>query len=364
MRRWNTPWRKLPTEGPSPTAKCRYGLINVMFISALLLLSLLSGACVTQGTYDELLVDRDSTAQREANLKAQVAQLERKIDLLQTTSESLSDERSQLIDEMETLSLEREVMESSLRSLQEAREELSLELSSRTSELDKRNEELEALSGTYTGLVEDLESEVAAGRIQIEQLREGVRLNLPQAVLFGIGSAELAPEGVTVLHKVAGRINTNEYRVEVQGHTDNLGIHGALARRYPTNWELAGARATRVARLLEEGGVDPGQLTAVSMGSHQPVASNENEEGRALNRRIEIRLLRIQGTKAVEEAEEAIEEAIEEASDKATDKATDEATDATPAETQAEATDDVQAAPEPAAEKNAEKDVEGSDAAE
>ncbi|MBW2712461.1 MAG: hypothetical protein JRC77_01780, partial [Deltaproteobacteria bacterium] len=130
-------------------AKCRYGLINIMFISALLLLSLLSGACVTQGTYDELLVDRDATAQRETSLNAQVVQLERKIDLLQTTSESLSSERIQLIDEMETLSLEREVMQASLSSLQQAREELSLELSSRTSELDKRNEELEVLSGTY-----------------------------------------------------------------------------------------------------------------------------------------------------------------------------------------------------------------------
>jgi chemotaxis protein MotB len=209
---------------------------------------------------------------------------------------------------METLSLEREVMIASLQSLQEAREQLSEELSSRTSELDKRNQEFQALTGTYDGLVEDLESEVSAGRIQIEQLKEGVRLNLPQEVLFPLGSSKLAPEGEAVLHKVAGSINTNEYRVEVQGHTDNLGIHGALAQRYPTNWELAGARAARVVRLLEEGGVNPNRLTAVSMGAHQPVASNDSEEGRALNRRIEIRLLRIKGPQG-EAPDEVLDEA-------------------------------------------------------
>jgi chemotaxis protein MotB len=168
-------------------------------------------------------------------------------------------------------------------------------------------------------------------------------LNLPQEVLFPLGSSKLAPEGETVLHKVAGSINTNEYRVEVQGHTDNLGIHGALAQRYPTNWELAGARAARVVRLLEEGGVNPNRLTAVSMGAYQPVASNESEEGRALNRRIEIRLLRITGPQG-------------KGPDEVPDEAPDEALDESPGEEQGPS--------ENAAEKNQEKAVEGPAAAE
>ncbi len=327
MKRSNTLWRKPSTDAPRVGAQRRFPA------RVLLLSMLLSAACVTQGTYEELLMDRDATAQRESSLRAEVAQLEQRIDLLETTSESLSSERIQLIDEMETLSLEREVMIASLKSLQEAREQLSGELSSRTSELDRRNQELQALTGTYEGLVEDLESEVSSGRIQIEQLKEGVRLNLPQEVLFPLGSSKLAPEGEAVLHKVASSINTDEYRVEVQGHTDNLGIHGALAKRYPTNWELAGARAARVVRLLEEGGVRPDRLTAVSMGSHQPVASNESEEGRALNRRIEIRLLRITGPKG---------------------KAPDEVPGEAPEEAQVEDP----SASEGAAEKNQEKAVE------
>jgi chemotaxis protein MotB len=61
--------------------------------------------------------------------------------------------------------------------------------------------------------------------------------------------------------------------------------------RYPTNWELAAARATGVVRWLEKQGVNPTRLTGVSFGEHHPVAPNDTPEGRAQNRRIEVRLL-------------------------------------------------------------------------
>jgi chemotaxis protein MotB len=79
--------------------------------------------------------------------------------------------------------------------------------------------------------------------------------------------------------------------VLVQGHTDDVAIRGALAQRFPTNWELAAARAARVVRALEAGGVDPARLAAVSLGEHHPVVPNDTPEGRAENRRIEIRLI-------------------------------------------------------------------------
>jgi chemotaxis protein MotB len=75
--------------------------------------------------------------------------------------------------------------------------------------------------------------------------------------------------------------------VEVQGHTDNVPIHSG---RYPTNWELAGARASRVVRFLEQQGVAPERLCAISHGEYAPVAPNDSAAGRAKNRRIEITL--------------------------------------------------------------------------
>jgi chemotaxis protein MotB len=72
----------------------------------------------------------------------------------------------------------------------------------------------------------------------------------------------------------------------VEGHTDDVPV----ARRYPSNWELAAARASSVVRLMIELGVEPDRLKAVSRAEFAPVASNETDEGRAKNRRIEIQL--------------------------------------------------------------------------
>ena len=76
-----------------------------------------------------------------------------------------------------------------------------------------------------------------------------------------------------------------------QSHTDNIAVGPRLKQRYPTNWELAGARAASVVRLLSESGVANDRLSAVSFGPFYPVESNDTSAGRARNRRIEIRLL-------------------------------------------------------------------------
>ena len=90
---------------------------------------------------------------------------------------------------------------------------------------------------------------------------------------------------------MAGRLTEVEHQIEVAGHTDGVRISGALAQRYPSNWELAGARAAVVVRLLAKQGVPANRLVAASFGETKPVDSNDTAEGRAHNRRIDIRLV-------------------------------------------------------------------------
>jgi chemotaxis protein MotB len=78
--------------------------------------------------------------------------------------------------------------------------------------------------------------------------------------------------------------------VLVTGHTDNQKIGPSLAKRYPTNWELGGARAATIVRLFEESGIPKERLAAVSFADGRPKQPNDTPEGRAKNRRIEIRL--------------------------------------------------------------------------
>lgn len=142
----------------------------------------------------------------------------------------------------------------------------------------------------YEQLVNNLASEVGRKEITIQQMQSGVVLNLPEGVLFDSGSAQVKKTGITVLNKVAKELQDVPYQTVVGGFTDNVPISKSLTKQFPSNWDLAAARATSVVRLLEDSGVPKGRLVAVSLGENQPVASNDTPEGRAQNRRIEIRL--------------------------------------------------------------------------
>jgi chemotaxis protein MotB len=242
--------------------------------------ALLAGGCVTRSTHNEVV----------GALETEVGRLEGLVRDLERSNKALDSERVALLDEMEDLRQEREVLSADVAKLAKTKELLSEHLRKRESEV----EELSKLKTTYRGLVDELESEVASGQIQIEQLREGIRLNLAQDILFRSGSAKLEGSGVAVLRKVAGQLRGMTHTVEVQGHTDDVPLSAALAARYGTNWELAAARAASVVRLFEEEKVDPGRLTAVSYGEFAPVASNDTPEGRARNRRIDIRLMPVE----------------------------------------------------------------------
>jgi chemotaxis protein MotB len=244
-------------------------------------LALLAGGCVTRGKFDRVV----------GGLEEQNSELQTRVRDLERTNQSLDEERIKLIDEMEDLREARTSLSRDVEQLQKSKDLLTEHLRKRESEVA----ELSQLKGTYSGLVSELEAEVAAGQIQIEQLRDGIRLNLPQDILFPSGSATLDPRGAAVLRKVASKLHEQDQRIEVQGHTDNVPLSGALASRYGTNWELAAARASSVVRLLESEKLDPHRLKAISFGEWAPVAPNDDAEGRARNRRIEIRLIPVEG---------------------------------------------------------------------
>ena len=253
-------------------------------MSRLLLLGALGLGCVSSGAHEEVLQERDSLSRDRRQLTQQV-------EALQTENESLASERVALIGENEDLRDERDALRGEASRLTDANEELSENLDVTTAEMLEKRAEVNRLRDTYRGLLADLESEVAAGQIEIEQLREGVRVNVSDDILFASGSARLDRIGAEVLAKVAQNLRKGDFRIEVQGHTDNIAIRGSLAKRYPTNWELASARASRVVRLFQEAGVQGERMNAVSYAEFAPVAPNDTEENRWLNRRIEIRLL-------------------------------------------------------------------------
>jgi chemotaxis protein MotB len=258
-------------------------------VCATLLLGALAG-CVTASRHDQLTAERNE-------LEAAKLGLEEQVRLLQIANESLDEQVAELKDRREDVLVERDDLserldttvasEADLREQLRSREE---ELSLTASALIAQSQKVNEFQTTYDALIGDLEEELAAGEVRIEQLRDGLQMEVSQDILFPSGSAALSPAGTAVLQKMAERLVTLPYVISVEGHTDSIPIRGRLAKRYPTNWELAGSRAARVVRLFVDAGVDAAKLTAVSHASYHPVADEDTEEGRASNRRIEIRL--------------------------------------------------------------------------
>ena len=110
------------------------------------------------------------------------------------------------------------------------------------------------------------------------------------------GSATINEKGQDTLLRVTESLREQQERsILVEGHTDNVPIGIVLQDRFPTNWELSTARATSVVRILQDaGGLEPERLSACGYSYYRPVASNDSEEGRHQNRRIEIILVPIQ----------------------------------------------------------------------
>jgi chemotaxis protein MotB len=157
----------------------------------------------------------------------------------------------------------------------------------------EKTEEILGVKTMYEDLVQDMESEIKKGEITITQLKGKLKVNMVDEILFDSGRATIKPQGVKVLERV-GKVllNVKDQTIRIEGHTDNVPIGADLAKRYPTNWELSVARATAVTRYLQEKiGVDPRLISATGYGPYQPIASNETEQGRTRNRRIEIVLV-------------------------------------------------------------------------
>ncbi|HRY30061.1 MAG TPA: flagellar motor protein MotB [Elusimicrobiota bacterium] len=122
--------------------------------------------------------------------------------------------------------------------------------------------------------------------VEVIEHGEGVRLRLPEPVLFDLGSAELKDEAKRVLGEIAKGLKNLPNRVVVEGHTDDIPIGRGP---YKSNWELSEARAENVANyLIYEEGVPPERVAVAGFGEFWPFVVNDSDLNRALNRRIEL----------------------------------------------------------------------------
>ena len=147
-----------------------------------------------------------------------------------------------------------------------------------------------ALAGGGIGAYQDrqeaeLRRETAGTGIDVSRDGDVIKLNLPDGVTFDFAKYDLKPQFYPALNTIASTLKEyNQTIVEVSGHTDSVGSDAA-------NQTLSERRANAVSSYLIGQGVQRERFEVVGMGERYPVASNDTDSGRAMNRRVEIRLL-------------------------------------------------------------------------
>jgi chemotaxis protein MotB len=274
----------------------------------------LSG-CVSSAKYEALQAQHQQTTKEKASLEGKIKLLQNKLDDMQSKAKQLDAELEQTSatleskkkalqstqnkltatsTELDATSQRLETAKSSLTQASDVLAKKDQALKKKDQELQKASAYMKRTNALYDQLVGELKNEVAANQVKVKEMKDGINVNLSEDILFPSGSAELNKSGKAVITRVSKKLTGKKYQIIVAGFTDNVPIRGSLAKRYPTNWELAGARAASVVRLLSSTGIDSNKLIASSYGENFPVASNDSDKGRAQNRRIEIRLRPLQ----------------------------------------------------------------------
>ena len=157
-------------------------------------------------------------------------------------------------------------------------------------ELDLAEHEIAMMQLEQEELADEIAAWAVQGAIKMQLLADGLHILLPHDVLFASGSGQLKSEGQQLLVELAAEIREQPYQIAVLGFTDNVPVAAQHRAQFPSNWEVAGARTASAVRLMEAEGVPSAQLVVVSQGENQPIASNDTTEGRAQNRRIDVRI--------------------------------------------------------------------------
>jgi chemotaxis protein MotB len=305
------------------------------------------GGCVSTETHTKALTELEAAKKTSAQLQQQLAGLQRNLDQEATQRKTAEQQAASLAQEREALAARSSELQSRLDGLEKEKGQLNSELGNvrghitdleqklasgsasaqeeiaklqkQASELEAnaariakereqlrqqqsqlaatleqerlaKEEEIKRLTRTQEELSKSLQDEIAKGNITIQQVRDRLTINMVDRVLFDSGQAQVKPAGVKVLKQVGDVLNKiTDKQIRIEGHTDNVPISSKLQDRFKTNWELSTARATTVVRyLIDQGGVDRQYLSAVGYADTHPIASNDSEEGRSSNRRIEI----------------------------------------------------------------------------
>jgi chemotaxis protein MotB len=211
-------------------------------------------------------------------LMAELDQVRAELTAAQGSIKTLEQQVADLQKDIESKQAQIEALETKLAANEAELEELRLAKAEREKELE-----------TYRQLFARLKKLIDAGTIKVVFRKGKMMVAMSSAVLFDSGKSKLKDDGIATLNEVTAALSSLQDRdFLVAGHTDNVPIRTA---RYKSNWDLSAARAITVVNHMIGQGFPSDHIGAAGYAEVDPVAGNDDEEGRAQNRRIEIILM-------------------------------------------------------------------------
>lgn len=300
----------------------RFSTIPLLLLFCISLLA----SCVSKKEYDALFNEKTGLENENAELQEQLDIAEEKISRLEVQledvkgkNEVLESDLDMLQEQFNTVQGEYQRINQLYNNLLNNSNELSSDLAQQQQRLlaieddleieRKRNQELAQDLAKREARVAELEKLIADKERAVQQLKDRVTnallsfegedltvevkngkvyVSLAEKLLFGSGSTKVDEKGIEALKQLAIALKDNsEINIMVEGHTDDVPI-SRTSQYMNDNWDLSVMRATSIVRILVNNGVNPESITASGRGEHAPVAVNNTEENKALNRRTEI----------------------------------------------------------------------------
>lgn len=232
---------------------------------------------------DKLQADCTATSNNLKTLQDSYAALERNSnDALEANMAKNRDLLAQL-----------DAKEKALAAEQDRLNKLNSELASNTKRLNELESMIAAKDAAMKKLKDTLSKALNAfeGKGLTVQMKNGkVYVSMENKLLFQTGSWAVGSQGRTAVVEVGKVLAQNpDITVLIEGHTDNDKILGNIGGGIENNWDLSTKRATAIVNILaENGGIRKQNLTAAGRGEFAPIMSNDSQEGKAKNRRIEV----------------------------------------------------------------------------
>jgi chemotaxis protein MotB len=239
-----------------------------VFLIAVSTLGFLAQGCVSSGKHEKLQKDYDQSQAALGDSKKLLSEDESKIHDLDLVIKNLESK-------LGSTSSAKAKLEGNVQEMKTALDVLSKQ----RAEADKRIQEFKDLAKKFKSLID-------TGKLTVKIVDGQMVVALSTDVLFPSGSAKLSKEGADSIQQVTSLLSSvPNHKYQIEGFTDNIPIKTAL---FPSNWELASARALNVVKTMLDAGMAPDRVSAASFGDTHPIQTNDTDAGRAANRRIEI----------------------------------------------------------------------------